>query len=53
MGDAPFGSSARLSGDFDRSFERERERLEGMLSESCSINFKFNVAKRRIVVDGY
>ena len=37
MGDTPFGSSARLSGDFERSFERERERLEGMLSESCSM----------------
>ena len=36
MGDTPFGSSARLSGDLERSFERERERererLEGMLS---------------------
>ena len=28
MGDTPFGSSARLSGDFERSYERERERLE-------------------------
>ena len=36
MGETPFGSSARLSGDLERSFERERERLEGMfkLSES-------------------
>lgn len=28
MGDTPLGSSARLSGDLERSFERERERLE-------------------------
>ena len=36
MGDTPFGSSARLPGDLERSFERERERererLVGMLS---------------------
>ena len=33
MGDTPFGSSVRLSGDFERSYERERERerLEGIL----------------------
>ena len=30
MGDTPFGSSDRLSGDLEREFERERERLEGM-----------------------
>ena len=43
MGDTPFGSSARLSGDFERSYERERERLEGM----------FNVAYYYTIVDGY
>ena len=31
MGSTPFGSSARLSGDFERSFERERERLVGII----------------------
>lgn len=36
MGDTPLGSSARLSGDFERSYERERERLEGMLSTSST-----------------
>ena len=30
MGDTPSGSSDRLSGDLERSFERERERLEGI-----------------------
>jgi len=30
MGDTPVGSSARLSGDLERSFERERERREGI-----------------------
>lgn len=32
MGDTPFGSPVRLSGDLERSFERERERerLEGI-----------------------
>ena len=51
MGDTPLGRSARLSGDFERSFERERERerLEGMLF----VEVLFNVAERRIVVDGY
>jgi hypothetical protein len=49
MGDTPFGSSARLSGDLERSSERERERerLEGMLS--CSM-FKLLTAA---IVDGY
>ena len=32
MGDTPFGSSARLSGDFERSYELERERLKGMFN---------------------
>ena len=32
MGDTPFGSSARLSGDFECSYERGRERLEGMFN---------------------
>jgi hypothetical protein len=30
MGDTPSGSSARLSGDLECSFERDRDRLEGM-----------------------
>ena len=47
MGDTPFGSSARLSGDLERSFEweRERERLEGMLVSSMSLTCR--------IVDGY
>ena len=37
MGDTPFGSSARLSGDLERSFERERERLEGIFKVILSM----------------
>ena len=56
MGETPFGSSARLSGDLERSTierERERERLEGI----CNL-VVVNVADRSFefratIVDGY
>ena len=46
MGDTPFGSSARLSGDFERSFERERERerLEGMQNLVVNCNLRGSAA---------
>lgn len=51
MGDTPFGSSARLSGDLERSFERERERLEGILSSQLAVAEWLSLIKKR--VDGY
>ena len=46
MGDTPLGSSAPLSGDFERSYERERDCLEGIVIRV--------VADRAVLfVDGY
>ena len=53
MGETPFGSSARLSGDLERSAiererERERERLEGI----CNL-VVVNVADRSFEFRNY
>jgi hypothetical protein len=54
MGDTPFGSSARLSGDLERSFERERERLEGILSSQLAVVEWLSLIKKGVlmVIDG-